>query len=72
MFSRSPDASKVALVALARQLAAWGYGLIDCQLYTEHLASLGAEPIPREQFSRLLEQWADMPGQPAPWREAYD
>lgn len=68
MFSRSPDASKVALVSLARQLAAWGYGLIDCQIYTEHLASLGAETIPREIFTRFLEQWAEQPGRDAPWR----
>lgn len=68
MFSRSPDASKVALVSLARQLAAWGYGLIDCQIYTEHLASLGAETIPREIFTCFLEQWAEQPGRDAPWR----
>lgn len=68
MFSRSPDASKVALVSLARQLATWGYGLIDCQIYTEHLASLGAETIPREIFTRFLEQWAEQPGRDAPWR----
>ncbi len=67
MFSRSPDASKVALVSLARQLVTWGYGLIDCQIYTEHLASLGAETLPREIFTRFLEQWAEQPGRDAPW-----
>ncbi len=56
MFSRRSDASKIALVFLSRQLLAWGYNLIDCQVYSEHLASLGAEEIERADFcARLLE-----------------
>ena len=57
MFSRRSDASKVALVHLARQLNDWGYRLIDCQVRTEHLVSMGAEEIPRRHFIRLLERW---------------
>jgi len=56
MFSRRSDASKVAFAHLVRQLVAWGFALIDCQVYTEHLASLGAREIPREQFLELLDQ----------------
>ncbi len=67
MFSRSPDASKVALVSLARQLATWGYALIDCQIYTEHLASLGAETISRTIFTRFMEREAQQPGRADPW-----
>ncbi len=54
MFSRARDASKVALVCLARYLASWGYQLIDCQVYTQHLVSLGAEEIPRLRFIEIL------------------
>jgi leucyl/phenylalanyl-tRNA--protein transferase len=55
MFSREPDASKVAFCHLVRQLAAWGFGLIDCQVYSGHLASLGAQEIPRSDFVRHLD-----------------
>jgi len=50
MFSRVSDASKVALAHLALQLGRWHFGLIDCQLNTPHLASLGAREIPRIDF----------------------
>ena len=50
MFSRVPDASKVALAHLAKQLEAWDFDLIDCQLPTRHLASLGAREVPRRDF----------------------
>jgi leucyl/phenylalanyl-tRNA--protein transferase len=68
MFSRVSDASKVALVHLAGQLRQWGYGIIDCQVESAHLARLGAESIPRREFLRLLDALCDLPGQPAPWR----
>ncbi|UYG06433.1 leucyl/phenylalanyl-tRNA--protein transferase [Halomonas sp. M4R1S46] len=62
MFSRVSDASKVALVALARSMAAEGGRLIDCQMHTAHLASLGARDIAREEFIGYLEQWlSEMP-----------
>lgn len=54
MFTRVSDASKVAFVTLVRQLQRRGYRLIDCQVYTSHLASLGARTIPRREFSRIL------------------
>ena len=56
MFSRRPDASKVALVHLARQASAWRFPLIDCQIMNDHLRSLGAVAIPRSQFLRLVER----------------
>lgn len=55
MFSRARDASKTALVALARL----GYRLIDCQLPNAHLASLGALKIPRRAFNACLDRWCD-------------
>ena len=68
MFTRMSDASKVALVGLAAQLQHWQFGLIDCQMHTRHLLSLGAEDIPRRRFLRLLERHAIQPGVPGPWR----
>lgn len=70
MFTRVPDASKIALAHLVAQLRAWGYGLIDCQMSTRHLASLGAREIPRQAFTRRLAELTSLPGQPSPWRFA--
>lgn len=71
MFSRARDASKVALVHLVRRLAAWDYTLIDCQVYTPHLASLGATEIPREDFRRHLATALDQPVGEDAWRPAW-
>ena len=51
MFAHEPDASKVALVHLVSILRSLGFPMIDCQQETEHLASFGARPIPRDQFA---------------------
>ena len=58
MFSRVSDASKIAFVSLAQQLEQWGFKLIDCQVYTSHLESLGASMISRKQFLTTLKQYA--------------
>jgi leucyl/phenylalanyl-tRNA--protein transferase len=68
MFSRRPDASKVALASLARQLERWGFELIDCQMSTPHLASLGAREIRRSEFAAHVARLVRLPGHPAPWR----
>ncbi|MEW5966452.1 MAG: leucyl/phenylalanyl-tRNA--protein transferase [Pseudomonadota bacterium] len=67
MFSRAPDASKVALVRLARQLQAWEFGLIDCQMETAHLASLGARTMPRAAFTAKVAELVNLPHLPGPW-----
>lgn len=67
MFSREPDASKVALVRLARQLQQWDFGLIDCQMETPHLASLGARTMPRAVFTARLAELVKLPHLPGPW-----
>ena len=54
MFTREPDASKVALVKLVGRVKALGVRVIDCQQATRHLASLGAREIPRREFAQLL------------------
>jgi leucyl/phenylalanyl-tRNA--protein transferase len=67
MFSRAADASKVALVRLARQLQRWEFGLIDCQMETAHLASLGAKTWPRAAFTARLAELVNLPHRPGPW-----
>lgn len=67
MFSRAPDVSKIALVALATQLARWRFPIIDCQMQTAHLASLGAYDVPRARFVRLVHRLTSAAGVPAPW-----
>ncbi|MHB1215601.1 MAG: leucyl/phenylalanyl-tRNA--protein transferase [Thiobacillus sp.] len=68
MFSREPDASKVALVRLAQQLQRWNFGLIDCQMETSHLASLGARTMPRATFTARLAELVNLNHRPGPWR----
>mgnify|MGYP001816520028 FL=1 len=70
MFTEITDASKVAFVALVQQLERWGYRLIDCQVHTGHLASLGAHMIPRKDFTAILDAACAQPGQPLPWEFA--
>lgn len=55
MFSKQSNASKFAFISYAQQLISEGVKLIDCQVYTSHLESLGARMIPRDQFLKLLE-----------------
>ena len=68
MFSRMPDASKVAFAHLVRQLHHWGFELIDCQVYSDHLASLGARTVPRAEFTALLDECVERDHRPGPWR----
>lgn len=56
MFHRKTDASKVAFVHLVRNLQNWQYQLVDCQVRTEHLISLGAEEICRSEFINKLKE----------------
>lgn len=68
MFSKEKDASKVALVALTDKLRAWGYQLIDCQVQSEHLSTLGAEDMPRNTFCELLEKLVRLSPTDSAWR----
>lgn len=67
MFSHATDASKVALVHLVWQLRRWNFGVIDCQVGSAHLASLGAIDIPRREFLRLITQGCALPTILGPW-----
>jgi leucyl/phenylalanyl-tRNA--protein transferase len=55
MFHRARDASKVALVHLVARLIAGGFGLLDTQFVTDHLATLGAIEVPRARYRALLD-----------------
>lgn len=70
MFTRKTDASKIALAHLVATLKRHDFGVIDCQMNTAHLASLGARAIPRGEFSRLLERLTRQPGLPGTWNRA--
>lgn len=67
MFARRPDASKIALVCLAKQLERWNFGPIDCQMSTPHLVSMGAREIPRASFLRHLDEAIRRPPVTIPW-----
>jgi leucyl/phenylalanyl-tRNA--protein transferase len=56
MFSKVTNASKFAFIKFVLQLQAQGIELLDCQVYTEHVESLGGRLIPRDEFIRLLEK----------------
>lgn len=67
MFHRRTDASKVGFVRLVRRLRACGFGLIDCQMPTRHLASFGAVAVPRADFLRAVRTLRDVAPQGTPW-----
>jgi leucyl/phenylalanyl-tRNA---protein transferase len=67
MFSRASDASKVAFVHLVRQLVAWDFALIDCQMRTDLLASFGARDIPRTEFTRRVAELVNYADHRGPW-----
>lgn len=54
MFSLTSNASKFAFIKLTEELQAKEYRVIDCQLHTDHLESMGAQEIPRKEFMKLL------------------
>jgi leucyl/phenylalanyl-tRNA--protein transferase len=68
MFHTQTDASKVAFVCMVQHLKDWDYQMIDCQVHTDHLASLGAEEIKRDEFKKLLTHYCDAPVQSNAWQ----
>jgi len=68
MFSKADNASKVGFAHLVRQLLAWDFQLIDCQVANDHLFSLGAIEIPREEFQQMLVNFVHLP---APYSQTW-
>lgn len=69
MFSKRPNASKTGLIHLARRLNEKGWTYIDCQVFTEHLGSLGGFKMPRPEFLKLLDVELKYPTWQGPWTE---
>lgn len=69
MFHRVSNASKAAMAYACACLDHWGFVLIDCQVYTPHLASLGAEEIPRCDFIGQIERYCDAAPAKQAWSE---
>jgi leucyl/phenylalanyl-tRNA--protein transferase len=68
MFSAQPDGSKIALAVLAAQLARWGFPMIDCQLPTPHLRSMGAVDVSRRTFVQRVHRLVNSPPVSGPWQ----
>ena len=69
MFTIAPDASKVGFVTLVQKLNEWGFKLVDCQIYTDHLARFGAKEIPRRVFIEQLKILSDQSVSSDSWRQ---
>ncbi len=67
MFAHRTDASKVAFAHLVRYLVTHHFAMIDCQMYTDHLASLGGREIPRADFLGRLADLTAAPGGRGTW-----
>ncbi len=72
MFARVTDASKAAFVAAVSYLRARDIGLIDCQIASAHLTSLGAVDIPRKRFLKLLKELCAEPGRVETWTADFE
>lgn len=68
MFAHEPDASKAAFVNLVRQLERWSFELVDCQVYTEHLARFGASEWSRDRFLAALHGSLEKETRRGAWR----
>ena len=71
MFSLQADVSKLALIALCRQLHAWDFPLLDCQVPNRHLGSMGAINLPRNAFESELAHAVDLPFERGSWRKRF-
>jgi leucyl/phenylalanyl-tRNA--protein transferase len=71
MFSAATNGSKVALIALCRVLRDWGFPLLDAQVASPHLTTLGAFELPRADFTAHLAWACAQPAQPGSWRDRW-
>ena len=71
MFSGQVDASKIALLALCRQLTDWSFGLLDCQVSNPHLLRMGAVEIPRTEFLERLTELVTIPCKSGSWSDKF-
>jgi len=71
MFHRATDASKITFVTMAQHLQRHGFGMVDCQMFTPHLESLGAQLISRDEFIARLETSLGQPQPAGMWQESF-
>jgi len=71
MFSRRTDASKIAFINSVSYLSDCGFQLVDCQVWSHHLKSLGARTMPRERFLALLDDLCSADREPGSWSASY-
>jgi leucyl/phenylalanyl-tRNA--protein transferase len=67
MFSKAPDASKIAFARCVPQLESWGISLIDCQVHTDHLERFGALAWPRSKYLKALGSALEHPTRRGKW-----
>lgn len=72
MFSKEKNASKVVLIRLCVWLQNHGFELFDCQMFSSHLGSMGAEEVSREEFLRRLETGLEIPTIRGKWNASED
>jgi leucyl/phenylalanyl-tRNA--protein transferase len=72
MFSREVDASKIALVALCRQLQRWSFELLDCQVTNPHLLSMGAIELPRKEFESRIASLLTQAAAAGSWQHRFE
>lgn len=68
MFSRASNASKIAMAHLVEYLKQWQFRLIDCQVYNDHLSSLGAIEIDRSRFEKLVHKYTRAADEKVTWK----
>lgn len=71
MFSIASNGSKVALLALCRALRDWGWPMLDAQVASDHLFTLGALEVPRADFCARVAELTREPGQAGSWRASF-
>lgn len=71
MFHRATDASKICFVTMAQHLHRHGFGMVDCQMFTPHLESLGAQLISRDDFIARLNIYLGQPQPDGMWQESF-
>lgn len=71
MFSMESSTSKIAMTALSDQLFRWQFELVDCQVYSAHLESMGARLMPRDQFIDYLKRYCSVVSSCANWKQKW-
>lgn len=72
MFSRTTNASKIALISAVNYLRARDFALLDCQIWSSHLQTLGATTLPRSVFLQQLDELCRPPGSPGSWAKDFE